>query len=340
MDGTGVVLLGGSAGAMEALTSVVAGLAPDLPATVMVTVHVSEGARSRLPAILARAGPLPAAHARDGEPLEPGRIHVAPPGAHLLVDDGCARLSRGPRVNRHRPALDVMFASAARWAGGRSVAVVLSGVLDDGAVGSALVARAGGRVLVQDPEEAPFSSMPRAALAAAPGAVALPARSLGGEVTAVMARQVQVPARRGGEQAISETPMYSSADTGFLAGDESRLTRLACPECGGGLAAVDLDRISYYRCHLGHRFGPRSLESAQRENVEAKLWAALAALEEHAVVARRLSELTQQDAGGSAAYRAAARRSADRAHWLRTRLQEQGEDLDEPPLARDRISSE
>ena len=131
--------------------------------------HVRGDTRSSLPRILARAGTLPAAHARHGEPLQRGRIYVAPPDFHLLAAHGIARLSSGPRVNRHRPAIDVMFASAARWAGPRVAAVVLSGVLDDGAVGAAVVARAGGTVVVQDPVEALFASMPRAASSGGPG---------------------------------------------------------------------------------------------------------------------------------------------------------------------------
>jgi two-component system, chemotaxis family, protein-glutamate methylesterase/glutaminase len=117
---------------------------------------------------------LQATHVRDREVLEHCHIYVAPPGQHLIARGGLALLTPTPRVNRHRPAVDVMFASAAEWMAMRTVAVVLSGALDDGAVGAALVAQAGGQVLVQDPAEAEFASMPRSALAAAPGARAVP----------------------------------------------------------------------------------------------------------------------------------------------------------------------
>jgi two-component system chemotaxis response regulator CheB len=162
-----VLAFGGSAGSVQPLIEIVGDLPADLPAPVLVTIHVGE--QTRLPQILSRSGPLQASHAHDGEELECGRIYVAPRGHHLIARDGHAMLSTGPRVNRHRPSVDVMFASAADWIDGHTVAVVLSGALDDGAVGAALVDLAGGQVLVQDPVEAEFSGMPLSALAAAPG---------------------------------------------------------------------------------------------------------------------------------------------------------------------------
>src|SRR5262249_45822471 len=146
----------------------------DLPGSVVITIHIGEQARSRLPQILGRRGPLPAEHARTGEPLQSGRIYVAPPGCHLLMPAGVIELRNGPRMNGVRPSIDAMFASAARWFGDRVVAVVLSGVLDDGAIGAGLVEQAGGLVVVQDPKEAAQPSMPQAALTAAPTAVAVP----------------------------------------------------------------------------------------------------------------------------------------------------------------------
>ena len=186
MEPRDVVVVGGSAGSIGPLRQLAAALPPGLPGFVAVTVHTGEHARSRLPSILERRGPLPAAHARTSEPLLPGRIYVAPPGCHLLMPGGVVELSNGPRMNRTRPAVDAMFASAARWFGDRVVAVVLSGVLDDGAVGAALVEQAGGLVVVQDPCDAEQPSMPRAALAAAPTAIEVPDAELGQVVSGML----------------------------------------------------------------------------------------------------------------------------------------------------------
>jgi two-component system chemotaxis response regulator CheB len=170
-------------------------------------------------------------------------------------------------------------------------AVVLSGTLDDGAVGAALVSQAGGQVLVQAPGEAPHSSMPRAALAAAPGAVAVPDGELAAAVkqaagrAATVAREMTHEVQRGS----AAMRMADSSDTGFLAGNETRLTRLACPECGGVLAEISLPSITYFRCHVGHQYAPQTLAAAQGEASEAKLWTAVASLEEQAVVLRHLA---------------------------------------------------
>lgn len=283
----GLVVVGGSAGALPTLRTVLAGLPPDLSASVLVAIHIGEQSESRLPKILTRAGPLPARHAGDGDRLERGRVLVAQPGAHLVVADGGVTLSRGPRVNRFRPAVDVLFASAAQAAGAAVVAVVLSGALDDGAVGAALVARTGGQVLVEEPQTALYPSMPAAAAQAAPNALVCSPEDLAKAIRhAVTARATPGPAGRSGSV---EMRMSDSGDPQFLSNEETRLTRLACPDCGGGLAEISLPTITYYRCHVGHQYGPQTLAAAQAEASEQKLWSAISALEEQAVVLRHVA---------------------------------------------------
>ncbi|MFG2001298.1 chemotaxis protein CheB [Spirillospora sp. NPDC048911] len=176
--GRDVVVMAASAGGIEALRAVVAGLPAGLPAAVLAVLHLPPSGGRALPGILARAGALPAAPAGDVEELRPGRIYLAPPDHHLLVDGGTARVSRGPREHGHRPSADALFQSAALTAGPHVVAVVLSGALRDGAAGCAAVERRGGVVAVQDPAECAYDGMPRAALAATEGAVALRAADL------------------------------------------------------------------------------------------------------------------------------------------------------------------
>jgi two-component system chemotaxis response regulator CheB len=320
-----LVVIGGSAGSLPPLRQIVAELPGDLPAAVLVAIHRSERTPSHLAEILSRDGPLPAAEASDGEPIRRGRIYVAPPGRHLMSGYGRIRLSGAPRVNRHRPAIDVLFASAARWSADRTVAVVLSGVLDDGAVGAALVAAAGGRVLVQEPKEADFANMPAAALAAAPGARPLPVADLAGGVldeVETMARSENRPAPHiHGTEAGMDMP--DSDDPGFLSEPETKLTRLVCPECGGALAQVDLAQISYFRCHIGHQYAPQTLAAAQAETAEAKLWSAVAALEEQAAFQHYLGNLGSTRPGQSAVeYARSADRTAERATVLREQVRQ------------------
>jgi two-component system, chemotaxis family, protein-glutamate methylesterase/glutaminase len=294
-DHPSVVAVGGSAGSVQPLVEIVRGLAGDLAAAVLVTIHIGE--QSRLPQILSRSGPLAATHVQDREVLEPGRIYIAPPGRHLIARDGLALLSPSPQLNRHPPAVDVMFASVAEWAAGRTVAVVLSGALNDGAVGAAIVAQAGGQVLVQDPAEAEFASMPRSALAAAPGARAVRVRQLAQQIRdsvevgrSPRSDSAVSEARTGAEMEIVETGDHP----GDLRKDESPLSRLTCPDCGGGLAQVDLPRISYFRCDLGHLFAPHALAAAQADASEKTLWSAVAALEKQAAVLQRLASRRNQ----------------------------------------------
>jgi two-component system, chemotaxis family, protein-glutamate methylesterase/glutaminase len=315
-EGLGVLCIGGSAGAIEPLIELLGGLPPDFPGCVLVTIHIRAGSASRLPDLLSRTGPLDAAHPRPGEHLRSGRIYVAPPGFHLLVAGGVAQLSDGPRANWHRPAIDEMFASAARWAGQRVVAVVLSGALDDGAVGAALIARAGGTVIVQHPRHARFPSMPQSAMAAADGARPVPTDAIAAYVTELLGRESTLPSNEAavrGEEA-PEMRMGHTSDPKYLAEDETSLTRLVCPECGGSLAQIQLPRIAYYRCHVGHQYAPQSLAAAQLESAEAKLWSAVSFLEESAAFSRRLAEQADvaHDQDGAEEHRHAA----DHAHRL------------------------
>jgi two-component system chemotaxis response regulator CheB len=158
------IVVGGSAGALQALRRIAAELPADFPAAVFVVSHVPATSVSALPHLLTRSGALSATHAIDGAPIVPGRIVVAPPDHHLSLEEGLTRVARGPTENNHRPSIDVLFRSAAASFASSACGVLLSGALYDGVAGMVAIHEAGGATFVQDPDEAPFPDMPRHAI--------------------------------------------------------------------------------------------------------------------------------------------------------------------------------
>jgi two-component system chemotaxis response regulator CheB len=286
-----IVVLGASAGGVEALRSLVAQLPRDFGAALLVVLHVG-ARRSSLPHILARAGPLPAAFAQDGEPIMPGRMHVAPPDYHLLVAPGGERLalSRGPAENRTRPAIDPLFRSAAHACGPRVIGVVLSGALSDGTAGLAEIARAGGVTVVQAPEEAGCADMPRSALRHVPVQHTLPAAGIAqllarlcGQPPATSAPRRAVPARQ-------SVPGQEDRPTMSLDHALNRPTALTCPSCGGAIRQSAVNSLPYFECHIGHRFAAQNFDDAQFHQLEQALEIALRMLNERTEMSRRLAE--------------------------------------------------
>lgn len=278
--GTGLpsklVVIGASAGGVETLKEVVANLPPDLPAAVCVVLHIAPSSPSALAHILGRAGRLPCRPATDGELLESGTILVASPDRHLVVEDGIARLSVGPRENGHRPAVDVLFRSAAEAWHDRVVGVVLSGTRDDGAAGLAAIKACGGAVVVQDPEEALYSGMPANALEQVVADAVVPSAMIAQTVSA-MVRGLDPPAPPEGVQ-------YAADRTGGTA-----LTSV-CPECGGVLTESDRSSAVQWECHVGHRYSPRSLADAQGDRVEQAMWTAVRMLRDRGALLNRMAD--------------------------------------------------
>jgi two-component system, chemotaxis family, protein-glutamate methylesterase/glutaminase len=308
-----LVVIGASAGGVQTLHELLGALPADLPATVLVVVHIPPVGESALPRVLARAGALPARHPRDGDPLTAGEILVAPPDRHLLVQDSRVRLRRGPWENRQRPAIDPLFRSAAAARGSGVVAVVLSGALDDGAVGAASVAAQDGLVLVQDPAEARVSSMPRAALAAVRRAQRLPAAELGPRIAElVRSPGVHLPPAA----PVPQEGSASMAGAPTEASDLGTPAALGCPDCQGGMYEGTTDGTVAYRCHVGHTWAAQTLLDAQRQAVESAIYNAASKLLEIAGVHRRLAD-RDVDSGEREANLRAAEEAEQRAEQIR-----------------------
>jgi two-component system chemotaxis response regulator CheB len=294
-----VVVMAASAGGIEVLRGLLSRLPANLPASVLVVLHISASSGGALASILDRSGPLRAAAARDGEPLLPGRVYVAPPDHHLLIRDDQIELSRGPRQNGHRPAADPLFSSAAAAHGRRVIGVVLSGTLDDGAAGAAAIERSGGLVIIQDPAESAYPGMPQAALAATSHAhvLSLP------EIASMIVRECQQSVTAGGGTSSPGHPGAANlsgqaAHLGeMLAGPASvtdeppgEWSGLSCPECGGPLNYSPQIEPGRYECRLGHGWSPASLLDGHSSAVEQALWIAALRLDERARLTGTMAE--------------------------------------------------
>lgn len=298
-----LIVVGASAGGVEALCSLVAGLPADLPAAVAVVLHMPAGGTSALPVILGRSGPLPAVFAGSGMRAARGRIHVAPPDHHLLVvEDGFA-LSHGPTENGHRPAVDALFRSAAVARGPRVTGVILSGVLDDGVAGLAAIRARGGAVVVQDPADALYSGMPDNALRHVGADHVLPAGELG-PVLAELAREplastAAPPASPEVEQE-NEIVRHWRGTVHFGTKAIGQTSEYTCPDCHGVLNELGPGTLRF-RCQVGHAWSAEALAEAQGDAFDQALWAALRSLEEKVKLSERMMETARARGDGKRA---------------------------------------
>jgi two-component system, chemotaxis family, protein-glutamate methylesterase/glutaminase len=295
MGNRDILAIGASAGGVQALIHLAREFPPDLPAAVLVTLHLSNQFRSSLDEVLARAGPLPASFPEDGAPLRKGCIYVAPPDRHLLTDGSRIVLGTGPRENNSRPAIDPMLRSAALCCCHRTIGVVLTGTLGDGASGLWAVNQCGGMTVVQDPRDAAFPEMPRTALE-----LAKPDHVVDLErMPALLHSLVQQPE---GEPATP--PRALRIEVGIAKGEQqcsmkdldtiARRSVLSCPDCQGVIWEIDEGGPTRFRCHVGHAYAADRVNLALDENLRRALVSAQRALEERVALAHKLHDQAQQ----------------------------------------------
>jgi two-component system, chemotaxis family, protein-glutamate methylesterase/glutaminase len=292
-----IIVIGGSAGSFGPLRSIVQSLPKDFAATLFVVVHVAADAGCLLDPLLSRAGHLEASNPKDGERIGSGHIYVARPDHHLTLEDGRVRVLKGPRENRHRPAIDPLFRSAARIYGPRVVAVLLSGLLDDGSAGLLAVRRRGGVAIVQDPEDARWEEMPRRALQYAGADYILPAEKIGPQLQCLTsAPEDETMTERKNEKPEATGPSHDDPEANLKVArsEEGQGTpsAFACPECHGVLWELKEEKMVRFRCRVGHSYAPESLFKEFSHTTEAALWAAMRALEEKAAMQRRIADST------------------------------------------------
>jgi two-component system, chemotaxis family, protein-glutamate methylesterase/glutaminase len=287
-----LIAMGASAGGLQVLLDVASRLQPDMPAAIMVVVHLPPYHRSQLAELLAKAGPLPATAAKHGERIDEGHIYVAPPDRHMLVRNGHIELDRGPRENRARPAIDPLFRSAARAYRSNVAGVVLSGMQGDGTVGLMAIKSQGGMTIVQDPNESIYSAMPERAIQYV-GVDRIASAQEIPELLMEFARAPRAPFQR----TITENPFIDPEKQLIqpdlvLQAEGARggeVSTYSCPDCGGTLWQLDEGPAVSFQCHVGHSYSPEMLVIEKSESLETALWSAVRTLVERATLTRQLA---------------------------------------------------
>jgi two-component system chemotaxis response regulator CheB len=288
-DFRGVVAIGASAGGVEALSNLAAGLSADLPYAYLITLHIPASAPSVLARIVDRSGPLPAVTAEHGGIIEPAHIYVASPDRHLLVADHRIVVSQGPTENGHRPAINALFRSVALAFGPRAVGVLLSGVLDDGVLGLNAIRSRGGTTIGQSLDDALFPALPGAAQDAGVLDRQVAAADIGDVLRQLSHCEIKEPTMERDTRMEMENciAMKSRFATDFDTQELGPASGYTCPDCNGSLVSIGQGR---FRCRVGHGWTPESLLAARDVEVEGALWVALRSLQEKARLARQLAD--------------------------------------------------
>ena len=296
MAGHDIIVIGTSARGVETLAKLVHGLPADLPAAVFVVLHIPAHSPSLLPAILSRAGLLLAVHPADNTKIERGCIYIAPPDHHMLIEQGRVRVIRGPRENRHRPAVDPSLRSAALAYGPRVIGVILTGALDDGTAGLLAVKRRGGIAVVQDPEDALYPSMPQNAIDYVDVDYTIPLSQIAPLLKHLVDEKTP-------DEATYPVPPDMNNEVSVVAMNRNASNEhdhigipsvYSCPECGGVLWEIQDHSLLRFRCRVGHAFTLETMLAQQEETLEEALWTALKTLEESASLTQRMIQQAYQ----------------------------------------------
>jgi two-component system chemotaxis response regulator CheB len=278
-----IIVVGASAGGVEALLELVRLFPKDFKGSVFIVLHIPPNYKSTLDQVLTRSGALKAEFPKDGDTIQNGHIYLAPPDHHLLVENDKVLVKKGPKENRFRPSIDALFRSAAYSFGPRVIGIVLSGMMDDGTSGLWSVKRLGGKVIVQDPAEAIHDSMPQNVLEQVDVDHVVPVREIPGVLKRLMAENIEhIPALNGDQDLIELEVKISAQVNAFESGimEKGKLSPFTCPECHGALISLKEGPLTRFRCHTGHGYSSSALLAELTKSVEESLWNTLRGMEE------------------------------------------------------------
>lgn len=298
MTNRDIVVIGASTGSIAALSNLMQNLPLALKAAVFIVLHIPPHAPKQLPEILGKAGQLKTVSPKDGEEIEPGKIYIAPPDHHLILEEGRMVVKKGPSENYFRPSIDVLFRSAAFVYGPRVMGIILSGILDDGTAGLYTIQRFGGLTIVQDPEDAQFPYMPENVLQY----VHVDYTVSIAEMLPLIRRLVEQPAPKRTDISAREMKMLekeiviAAHDNAFEMGimELGEFTQFTCPECHGALLSLKEGTMVRFRCHTGHAFSASALLAGISSSIEEALVQSLRGLEETIMLLKSIGEWYQK----------------------------------------------
>lgn len=287
-----IIVIGASAGGLQAVTELMAQVNEEMDAAVFVVLHTPHFAYSNVAVKrLQNTSVFRCKLAEDGEPIRPYHLYLAIADHHLIISKGKIVLGRGPVENRWRPSIDVLFRSAAVAYDGRTIGVILTGLLEDGAVGMQIIKQCGGTCIVQDPKEAEYPDMPQAVLRYVDVDYCAPLHQIAIILQEKTNTKVEmhhpVPERIKKEAEIAERVAIGIEGLDALSGERSAYS---CPDCGGALWEIKDGDIIRYRCHTGHMYNSDELLEHKRKELENTFWVAMRVLEERRNLLNKMSE--------------------------------------------------
>lgn len=277
-----VVVIGTSAGGLNALKKLIIQLPKDFPLPVLIVRHISPDATGNVVLDeLNKFNTINCQHAKSGNSLKPGNLYLAPSDHHLMIDEDLKMLvTKGAQENRSRPAIDPLFRSAAVTFGTGVIGILLTGYLDDGTSGMKAIKRCGGTCIVQDPDDAEYPDMPRNALNNVKVDYCLPISEMGGLLYQLipqkLVKRIPVPEDVLIEAKIAERTLSDLPSVNKLGNQ----VPFNCPGCGGVLWQVGKDSNLRFRCHTGHAYTAAYLLAEQTNKIEETMWTALRMFEE------------------------------------------------------------
>jgi two-component system chemotaxis response regulator CheB len=294
MQKRNIIVIGASAGGFEAIKTIVANLPSDLDASLFIVWHIAPTVHGILPQVLRGLTHIPVAHAVHNEPILTNRIYIAPPDHHMILEKDRVLVTRGPKENRFRPAVDPLFRSAAYAFGSRVIGVILSGALDDGTAGLWIIKHRGGLAVVQDPADAQVPSMPENAIREVATDYVVPVAQLPSLLTRLADHEIPDQSA-----VIMEEDSKLKAEVRIAAQDDAfainiqqygELSPFACPECHGVLTRLKEDHLVRFRCHTGHAYSADVLLASITEKIEDSLYSTMRGMDESIMLLDQLGD--------------------------------------------------